>query len=580
MVRRQVGVHPDDAGPRRAAGIAERRVAAGQDDLEEGPVVGLPLRGGLAVDGDRAVRAGDLAVAAVDALGGVDVELAGALVDGVDRTFLHAGAVHVVDAAVADHVRHCSVSFGRVAREQVESGVEQHGGVVDRRGRLAEADRDQPDLPGVVGDVARGVDPRDRGLHPRVDGDPSIDQAEAPVVHRAEVGGEAERRDDGLGGQRDRPVLPGDAHLGAADPAVAADLGHLGVDEHPDVAVADPVDRPLVGPEPVAAVHHRHRPGDRLQVQGPVEGAVAAADDHHVLVIVDGEIGDEVAHPAAQPVEAGGERAGGEGPDPAGQHDRPGVDGATGAGGQHHLAGARGGGQPLHLLVEPELRAEGLGLQHQRVDQVAAADRGIPGDVEDRLLRVHPDHLTADLRQGVDDRGPQATEAGTVGRVQPGGAGADDQQVDMGGGGPVMTPGCGGHVRSLSCRGPEPVPEEIGLVTGDLLDDRGVREPPDVLATDGGVRLRGGPRAQRDRITGGEGEQLRLHRALHRDEPPHGALDGGADGEVAVVGEDHRLVRAERRGDPLTLLLEQGDAVVLVVPALVAVEGTGVLGEW
>ena len=53
------------------------------------------------------------------------------------------------------------------------------------------------------------------------------------------------------------------------------------------------------------------------------------------------------------------------------------------------------------------------------------------GDVEDLLLGVHRGDLAAELGQRVDDRDPVAAEAGVVGGEQPGRAGADDQEVGL-----------------------------------------------------------------------------------------------------------------------------------------------------
>src|SRR5512133_4060627 len=62
---------------------------------------------------------------------------------------------------------------------------------------LAHADRDQRDLAGIAGDVARGVDPRQVRLAAgRVDLDLTLALAlEAPVAERAELRVKAEQRD-------------------------------------------------------------------------------------------------------------------------------------------------------------------------------------------------------------------------------------------------------------------------------------------------------------------------------------------------------------------------------------------------
>src|SRR6478735_8951568 len=91
----------DDAELRGAAGAAE--VVEG---LDVGVVVVGPLLGDVVLVVDRPDGADRLARTAVDALVGVDVERALALVDAVDRTLLDAGAVLEVDARLGDDVGH------------------------------------------------------------------------------------------------------------------------------------------------------------------------------------------------------------------------------------------------------------------------------------------------------------------------------------------------------------------------------------------------------------------------------------------------------------------------------------------
>ena len=65
---------------------------------------------------DRLDRADRLARAAVDALVGVDVQRAAALVDAVDRAFLDTGTVFDVHAGQRDHVGHRPPPPGVVQR--------------------------------------------------------------------------------------------------------------------------------------------------------------------------------------------------------------------------------------------------------------------------------------------------------------------------------------------------------------------------------------------------------------------------------------------------------------------------------
>ena len=78
-----------------------------------------------------------------------------------------------------------------------------------------------------------------------------------------------------------RAALDGD--LDAGDPVVADEPGHLGVDDDLDRQRLHPGDGRGVRAELVPPVHQRHRLGQRLQGQRPVERRVAAADDDHVL---------------------------------------------------------------------------------------------------------------------------------------------------------------------------------------------------------------------------------------------------------------------------------------------------------
>src|SRR5699024_2877445 len=109
QLRHHRRVDPDGTEFVRTAWGAQRLVTAGQDGFEELAVVRderFVLLGDAAVLADRLHRAHRLAGAAVDALLGVDVKLAFALVDAVDGTFLGAGLVHHVHAGTGDDVRH------------------------------------------------------------------------------------------------------------------------------------------------------------------------------------------------------------------------------------------------------------------------------------------------------------------------------------------------------------------------------------------------------------------------------------------------------------------------------------------
>src|SRR4051812_39616159 len=71
----------------------------------------LPLTGHVVLVEDRGHGAGRLAGTAVDALIGLDVQHPRTLVDAVDGTFVHAGAVFDVDAGLCDRVGHAINPF-------------------------------------------------------------------------------------------------------------------------------------------------------------------------------------------------------------------------------------------------------------------------------------------------------------------------------------------------------------------------------------------------------------------------------------------------------------------------------------
>src|ERR1700743_1881007 len=99
----QFGVHADAADLTAAARLADRLGVAAQRFGEEPRVVAdehqlVRWRRPVLVDG--VLWADRFALAAVDALAGVDVELAIPFIDAVDGTFVHTGHVHHVDAAL------------------------------------------------------------------------------------------------------------------------------------------------------------------------------------------------------------------------------------------------------------------------------------------------------------------------------------------------------------------------------------------------------------------------------------------------------------------------------------------------
>ena len=180
-----------------------------------------------------------------------------------------------------------------------------------------------------------------------------------------------------------------------------------------------------VGAEVLAPVDHGHRRGDVAQRQGPVDGAVPAADDHHVLPGVRAEFLDHVVQAAALPLGPAGQWARGERADAAGDdHRAAGDPGAPVGGDQQPIARARAlpraVGERHGLLTEHVDRLEAGGLLHEPGDEVATLDAREAGDVVDHLLGVQRGHLSAGLGQAVHDRRSQPPEPCVVGGVQPG----------------------------------------------------------------------------------------------------------------------------------------------------------------
>ena len=167
----------------------------------------------------------------------------------------------------------------------------------------------------------------------------------------------------------------------------------------------------------------------RLEVERPVEGAVAAADDDDVLADVGLEAGHEELQAAAQPAVAGRQRSRAELADAGGDQDDLRAHLGAVVETDRHAVLALDQGQCGAL--EEVLRLGQRGLLDQALDQLTALDRREAGHVEDLLLGVHRGDLAAELGQRVDDGDPHAAEAGVVGGEQTGGTGADDEEVGV-----------------------------------------------------------------------------------------------------------------------------------------------------
>ena len=128
----------------------------------------LPLVGERVLREDRLDRALRLARAAVDALLRIDDQHPAELVDAVDRTDVHAGAIFDVDARLGDDVRHAASLARGSERRRGQLGDETGDALDERRldEHLVEAGRVRALQARLVG-VVREAD--DRDVRPRVD---------------------------------------------------------------------------------------------------------------------------------------------------------------------------------------------------------------------------------------------------------------------------------------------------------------------------------------------------------------------------------------------------------------------------
>ena len=96
-------------------------------------------------------------------------------------------------------------------------------------------------------------------------------------------------------------LLAVDADLDLLEVGVAAQRGHLGVGDDLDAGVLDRATVRSWARNASRRCTSVTDARDRLEVLGPVEGAVAAADDDHVLAGVRREAGHEELHAPPDP---------------------------------------------------------------------------------------------------------------------------------------------------------------------------------------------------------------------------------------------------------------------------------------
>ena len=214
--------------------------------------------------------------------------------------------------------------------------------------RLVEARQNELQLARIGVDVADGEDALFAGLEfRRVDGDQILFEIEAPIGDRTELHGEAEKGKHDLGRLLEGRTV-GALHRHRTElAALPVELGDL-TELEADVALLDEGEHLLHRggrrAELGAPMQQRQRLGDRLQVQGPIERIVAAADDEHVAAPEMLHLAHRVEHRSAFILlDAGKRRA----------LRREG----SAAGGDHHHLGFKHG---IRVGLQPEAAVEAL----------------------------------------------------------------------------------------------------------------------------------------------------------------------------------------------------------------------------
>ena len=306
--------------------------------------------------------------------------------------------------------------------------------------RLVKAAQDELLLAGVDVDVADREDPRDAGLELLgVHRDLALLHPEAPLGDRAQVRREAVEDEHLFGVHRvlrgvlleriDLDPLQRVAFLDeAADPpdedtdAIRLRLGHR----------PQPLDRDGLRPEALAPVHQGEALRRRSQLQRPVEGRVASAQNRYRLVTIPGLVEHLVVDvDAFVPLHAGNaQRPWLKGAETSRDHHGTGEE--PGPGGRLQRERAVGLARELHYhLVQMEIGLERTELLREALDELVRSHHRKRGDVVDRLLRVERGALPANLRQRVhhvrvDPEQPQLEDLEQAAR-----AGADDDHVGL-----------------------------------------------------------------------------------------------------------------------------------------------------
>src|SRR5579871_6797082 len=179
-------------------------------------------------------------------------------------------------------------------------------------------------------------------------------------------------------------------------------------------------------------MHQGERARLVAKCHGPIEGRVAAAADHQVLI-------EEFARRLHPVVHIGAFQFLG-----AGNAQAPRLEGTDARRDDYStrskLGSSRGGDVELavlqyaqlgHFLPEVERRLEGLRLLEQAINQLLRPADGQGRNVLDRLVRIKLGALTARLTQGIDDVGADAEQAQLEYLKKPHGTRADDHRFNV-----------------------------------------------------------------------------------------------------------------------------------------------------
>ena len=306
-----------------------------------------------------------------------------------------------------------------------------------RERAFVEAGQNEFQLARIGVDVADGEDSGRRGLEfLGVGRHEVLVQVQAPVGDGAELHRQTEEGHHALAGDVARRAVVELDGGGRHFAVLAGDRADLADDQIHFLFAhefAHGIDRMRRAAEIVAAMHERDALGNWMQVQRPVERAVAAAHDHHVLVA-------EVFH-APHGIMDGLAFIGVDARDrrllrlkraAAGRHDHAlALERLAGVGPhpERGLVRRSGGLQRRHHLAEMVGRVEGFDLLDEIVDQALAGDDGKARNVVDRLFRIKLGALAAGARQDVHEMGADIEQAQLEHGEQAGRTGADDDNV-------------------------------------------------------------------------------------------------------------------------------------------------------